>query len=310
MTSDSRRQSAELRAGDTLAGPKTAVGFKLFRHPVVEALLLHRGAAFGTIVLVALVVLALLADVIAPYDPFFQDYSAVLQPPSWQHPMGTDDIGRDQLSRVIHGARISLAVAVLSVAISGAVGIVIGLAAGYLGGWVDELLMRFTDALWSFPSLLLALAIASALGRGLGPLIIALGVIGIASMSRLVRAQGLFTRELDYVMAARATGVGEWRILWVHIWPNVTTPVVVAVSLGMAGAILNEASLSFVGVGVQPPAPSWGTMLRSGYQFMDAAIWLSLFPGLAIFISVLGLTLLGDALQVMLSPRARSAHRK
>jgi peptide/nickel transport system permease protein len=224
--------------------------------------------------------------------------------------MGTDDIGRDQLSRIIHGARISLAVAVLSIALSTMIGVTIGLVAGYSGGWTDEGLMRAMDALWAFPSLLLALAIAAALGRGLGPLIIALGVIGIAAQARLVRGQALFTRELDYVTAARAIGAKELRILWVHVWPNVTSPIVVAVTLGMAVAILNEASLSFVGVGVQPPAPSWGTMLRSGYQFMDAALWLSIFPGLAIFITVLGLTLLGDALQVMLSPRARSEIRK
>jgi peptide/nickel transport system permease protein len=294
----------------TLPERRTGIGARLRRNPFIESILANRGAAFGLIVLVVLVLVALLADVIAPYDPYFQDYSAVLKPPSWEHPMGTDDIGRDQLSRIIHGARISLAVAVLSIALSTMIGVTIGLVAGYSGGWTDEGLMRAMDALWAFPSLLLALAIAAALGRGLGPLIIALGVIGIAAQARLVRGQALFTRELDYVTAARAIGAKELRILWVHVWPNVTSPIVVAVTLGMAVAILNEASLSFVGVGVQPPAPSWGTMLRSGYQFMDAALWLSIFPGLAIFITVLGLTLLGDALQVMLSPRARSEIRK
>jgi peptide/nickel transport system permease protein len=270
-----------------------------------RAALRNRVAAFGVAVVVALVLVALLADVIAPYDPYFQDYSAVLEAPSRRHPLGTDDIGRDQLSRIVHGARISLAVAALSVALSSSLGITLGLMSGYWGGWVDELVMRFTDALWSFPSLLLALAIAAALGRGLGPLIVALGVIGIAGMARLVRGLVLSIREMEHVTAAKAGGASGWRIVWRHVWPNVTTPVVVAASMAMATAILNEASLSFLGIGTQPPAPSWGTMLRSGYQFMDAAIWLSVFPGLAIFLAVLGLTLLGDGLQILLDPRLR-----
>lgn len=270
----------------------------------------QRGAAFGCVIVAGLIVAAVLADVIAPQSPTFQDYSAVLEPPSLSRPMGTDDIGRDQLSRVIHGARVSLMVAIVAVALSTAVGVVVGVISGYYGGWVDEAAMRLIDALWSFPSLLLALGIASALGRGLNALIIGLAVIGIAGMARLARGQVLATREMEYVIAARAMGATGGAIMWRHILPNIATPLIVAVTLGMATAILNEASLSFLGIGVQPPAPSWGSMLRSGYEFMNAALWLSVFPGLAIFLAVLGLTLLGDGAQILLDPKLRSTRRK
>jgi peptide/nickel transport system permease protein len=233
----------------------------------------------------------------------------VLVPPSRAFPLGTDDIGRDQLSRILHGARISLGVALTATTLSTIVGISMGLVSGYFGGWVDELVMRVTDALWAFPSVLLALAIAAALGRGVIPLIIALSVISIASMARLVRGQVLAVRSMDYVLAARALGAGHLSILWQHVLPNIMTPLVVAISLGLAGAILNEASLSFLGLGTQPPTPSWGTMLRSGYEYMGSAPWLGIFPGLAIFLAVLGFMLLGDGLQVVLDPRLQDRRR-
>ena len=228
-----------------------------------------------------------------------------MQPPSWQHLFGTDEIGRDQFSRIIYGARVSLGVASAAVAISGTVGVLMGLVAAHFGLWLDELIMRLTDALWAFPSLLLAIGIASALGRGVESLVVALGAIGIAGITRLVRGQALVIRELEYVTAARSAGSSEWRVLRLHVWPNVVNPALVAISTGIATTILNESSLSFLGIGIQPPTPSWGSMLRSGYNFMNAAVWLSIFPGLAIVVAVLGFILLSDGLQIILDPRLR-----
>ena len=275
------------------------------RGALIRAYARNKPAILGVVLVIVLLVIAAMANVIAPYDPNHQDYSSIMQPPSWRHPCGTDEIGRDQLSRIIFGARVSLGVASAAVAISGAAGVLLGLVAGHFTPWIDEAIMRLTDALWAFPSLLLAIGIASALGRGVASLIVALGAIGVAGITRLVRGQALVTRELDYVMAARSAGSNEWRVLRLHVWPNVMTSVLVAISTGIATAILNESSLSFLGIGIRPPTPSWGAMLRSGYNFMNAAIWLSVFPGLAIVVAVLGFTLLSDGLQILLDPRLR-----
>ena len=272
---------------------------------LIRAYARNKPAILGVVLVIVLLVIAAMANVIAPYDPNHQDYSSIMQPPSWRHPCGTDEIGRDQLSRIIFGARVSLGVASAAVAISGAAGVLLGLVAGHFTPWIDEAIMRLTDALWAFPSLLLAIGIASGLGRGVASLIVALGAIGVAGITRLVRGQALVTRELDYVMAARSAGSNEWRVLRLHVWPNVMTSVLVAISTGIATAILNESSLSFLGIGIRPPTPSWGAMLRSGYNFMNAAIWLSVFPGLAIVVAVLGFTLLSDGLQILLDPRLR-----
>jgi len=269
----------------------------------------HTGGMLGALLVGLLVVAALGADVLWPLDPIFQDYDVILVPPTAAHPLGTDDIGRDQLSRILHGARVSLGVALASNVLSSLIGITLGLVSGYYGGWADEIIMRFVDALWAFPSVLLALGIASAMGRGVVPLIIALAVISIASLARLVRGQVLAVRQMDYVLAAQALGAGHGRILLSHVLPNTTTPIIVAVSLGMAGAILNEASLSFLGMGTQPPTPSWGIMLRSGYEYMRSALWLGIFPGLSIFLAVLGFMLLGDGLQVVFDPKLREARQ-
>jgi peptide/nickel transport system permease protein len=275
------------------------------RGALIRAYARNKPAILGVVLVIVLLVIAAMANVIAPYDPNHQDYSSIMQPPSWRHPCRTDEIGRDQLSRIIFGARVSLGVASAAVAISGAAGVLLGLVAGHFTPWIDEAIMRLTDALWAFPSLLLAIGIASALGRGVASLIVALGAIGVAGITRLVRGQALVTRELDYVMAARSAGSNEWRVLRLHVWPNVITSVLVAISTGIATAILNESSLSFLGIGIRPPTPSWGAMLRSGYNFMNAAIWLSVFPGLAIVVAVLGFTLLSDGLQILLDPRLR-----
>ena len=263
---------------------------------------------FGAAVLVALILVAVFADSISPIHPYFQDYDAVLSGPTLEHPMGTDDIGRDVLSRVIHGARISLYVSILSVLGGGVIGIVMGLISGFFGGWLDEMIMRLNDALWSFPALLLALAIAAALGGGTDKAILAIAVVGIPGFARLVRAQTLSVREMEYVTAARATGAGSFRLMLRHIWPNVTSPIIVHGSISMGGAILSEASLSFLGAGAQPPEPSWGMMLRQGYHLIGVSPWVSIFPGVAVFLAVLGMNLLGDALQAVMDPRLRRKH--
>jgi len=259
----------------------------------------------GTAFLVAMAVtfIALFADVLSPYDPLRQDYSAYLQPPSRAHLLGTDSLGRDILARIIYGSRVSLAVGVIAVGIAVAVGASVGLASGYCGGRVDNVLMWIVDAIWTFPSLVLALSMAAALGPGIDKVMIAVGVVYIPAFARLVRGQTLSVREREFVIAARALGADDLRMVIRHIWPNVTGPTVVQASLNVATAIITEASLSFLGVGVRPPAPSWGSMLKLGYQYMEVAPWMSIFPGLAIFITVLAFNLAGDGLREALDPR-------
>jgi len=259
----------------------------------------------GTAFLIAMAVtlIALFADVLSPYDPLRQDYSAYLQPPSRAHLLGTDSLGRDILARIIYGSRVSLAVGVIAVGIAVAIGASVGLASGYCGGRVDNVLMRIVDAIWTFPSLVLALSMAAALGPGIDKVMIAVGVVYIPAFARLVRGQTLSVREREFVMAARALGADDLRLVIRHIWPNVTGPTVVQASLNVATAIITEASLSFLGVGVRPPAPSWGSMLKLGYQYMEVAPWMSIFPGLAIFITVLAFNLAGDGLREALDPR-------
>jgi peptide/nickel transport system permease protein len=273
--------------------------------PVLRRMLRARFAGFSAALIVLLGVCALGADVIAPYDPLYQDYAAVLEAPSWQHPFGTDDLGRDLLSRVIHGSRVSLQAGVAAVAFALVAGVGLGLAAGYRGGVTDELLMRLTDALWSFPALILALAITAALGPSLTNVIMAVGVVFTPLFARLVRAQTLSVKALEFVTAARAAGAGPWRIVRVHVWPNVAAPVIVQASLTVAFGIIYEATLSFLGVGVRPPTPSWGSMLRTGYGYLESAPWLALCPGAAIFLSILAFNFLGDGLREALDPQLR-----
>ncbi len=272
----------------------------------LRRLLRVRLAGLGLAIVAGVFFLALSADLISPYDPFYQNYAAIMQGPSLAHPMGTDDMGRDVLSRVIHGSRISLEVGLVSVGLAVLLGVTIGLLAGYWSGWGDELLMRTADAIWSFPALLLALAITAALGQSIGNAMIAIAIVYTPAFARLVRAQALSVREMDFVQAARVIGASPARIMIRHIWPNVTSPVIVQASLYVSFAIITEASLSFLGVGVRPPTPAWGSMLRVGYRYLDTAFWLPFFPGLAIFVTVLGLNLLGDGLRVVLDPRLRA----
>ena len=258
----------------------------------------------GTIVLLAL--LALAAPLVAGHDPFGIDLINSLQPPSPQHWFGTDIQGRDVWARLVYGARVSLSVGIISQGIALSLGVVLGLVAGYYGKWVDELVMRLADVTLAFPTLLLLIALVAALQPSLTVVFATIGLVGWAGMARLVRGQVLVVRELEFVQAERALGAGDIRILIRHILPSVVAPVVIAATLGVAGAIMAESSLSFLGLGVQPPTPSWGSMIADGrdlYQLRHAP-WTSVFPGLAIGAAVLGFNLLGDALRDALDPRA------
>lgn len=271
----------------------------------VSRILRTRGAGFGLAMTTLVVALALVAPIVSPYDPLEQDITAILQSPSRQHWMGTDQLGRDNFSRIIYGSRVSIQAGLVSVGFAIVVGTLIGLVAGYFRGWVDDSLMRLADALWSFPALVLALAIAAALGQGLSSVMLAIGIVLTPVFARLVRSSTLSVRERDYVTAALVLGAGNPRIMWFHVLPNVFGPVIVQASLAVAGAIITEASLSFLGLGVQPPTPSWGSMLRTAYQYMQTNPWPSIFPGAAIFLTVLGINLLGDGVRRALDPRLR-----
>lgn len=275
------------------------------RLSLLRHLLSVRLVWLGLIVLSVMLFLAATADILTPYDPNHQNYSSVLQPPDADHPFGTDELGRDMYSRVVYGTRVSLEVGLVSVGIGLVMGVAIGLLAGYSSGLVDEGLMRLMDGLWAFPALILALAITAALGQGAVNTMIAIGIVYIPAFARLTRAQALSLRERDFIAAASVAGANAWRIMLRHVLPNATAPLVIQASLLVAGAIITEASLSFLGLGVRPPATSWGSMLRSGYQYLSTAPWLSIFPGLAIFAAVLGLNLLGDGLRQVLDPRLR-----
>ena len=263
-----------------------------------------RGSLFGTVVLAAVLVLAVTATLIAPHNPN-KTIASILQPPGLHIWLGTDHLGRDILSRLLYGAQVAVLAGAVSVGLAVVLGVSLGLMAGYWGGWVDDVLMRIVDALWAFPTLILALAIAASLGPGLSNAMIAIGVVFTPAFARLVRGQALSIRERDFAIAARALGAGPLRMMARHIWPNVLGPIIVQSSLMIPQAIIVEATLSFLGLGIEPPNPSWGSMLRQAYQYIERAPWLSLFPGAAIFVTVLGLNLLGDGLRVALDVRLR-----
>ena len=248
---------------------------------------------------------ALLAPLIAPYGPIEQILSERLQPPSLTHLLGTDQLGRDLFSRLLFGARISLTVGVAVVASAGAFGTSIGLIAGYAGGIVDEVLMRVTDIFFAFPPLILAMAIAGALGPNLNNAMIAIAVVLWPVYARLVRGQVLSLREREFIQAARCVGASTLRILWRHLLPNTLAPLLVQASFDLGGAILSIAGLSFIGFGAQPPTPEWGVMISEGRKFISTQPWLSLFPGLAILFSVAAFNLIGDGLRDALDPRLR-----
>ncbi len=255
----------------------------------------------------AIVIVAVLAAAVGPslsrYDPSAQTLSQRLEPPSREHPFGLDELGRDILARLVAGARISLAVSLAVVSVSSLIGMTVGSIAGYFGGFVDDAISRVVDVLMAFPGILLAIGMVAVLGPSLTNVILALCVIGWVGYARLVRGQALRSRELEYVQAARALGAGPTRIIIRHVLPSALPAVIVQATLGMAGAIIAEASLSFLGLGVQPPTPSWGTMLDAGRSHLFDAPHLTLFPGLAIAILVLGFNFLGDGLRDALDPK-------
>ena len=263
-------------------------------------------AALGLLILIILVFMALFAPLLAPYDPTAVRLAEGLSGPSITHPLGQDKLGRDILSRIIYGARISLYVGVFTVAFSALIGTMVGAVAGLLGGVVDEVVMRLIDILLAFPGILLAIAFMAVLGPSLNNIVIALTVLGWVGYARLVRGQVLALREFEFVQAARALGADTRRIITRHLVPNVLGPVIVQATFGMAGAIVAEAGLSFLGLGTQPPNPSWGSMLNDGREFLLISPHLTTFPGLAIMAVVLGLNFLGDGLRDILDPRGRT----
>jgi len=254
----------------------------------------------------ALVLMAVLADVLAPYDPIKQNLNRSLEAPSADHLLGTDELGRDVLTRVIYGARVSLQVGVLAVGFALLLGTLLGLLAGYLpGSPLDHVVMRCMDALLAFPAVVLALAITALLGADVRNAMLAIGIVGVPIFARLVRGQVLAVRRLDFVEAAREIGASHRRIILRHILPNIVSAVIVLASLRIAQAILVEATLSFLGMGVQPPTPTWGIMLSNGRAILQMAPWVALAPGAALFLAVLGFNLLGDAIRDALDPRLR-----
>ena len=264
----------------------------------------NRWTLTGLAVVAALVIAALAAPLLAPGDPYHGQLANALHAPSRAFPLGTDAQGRDVLSRVLFGARLSLTVGLTSQAIALATGLVLGLAAGFYGRAVDAVLMRAADVTLAFPSLLLLIAVAAAVKPSLPVICVVIGVVGWAGMARLVRGQVLVVRRLDYVQAARALGASDTRLATRHVLPNVLGPVIVAATLGVGGAIMAEAALSFVGLGAPPPAPSWGAMVADGRDLLRVAPWVSLFPGLAIGLTVLAVNLIGDGLRDTLDVRA------
>ncbi|MGX5656545.1 ABC transporter permease [Geodermatophilus nigrescens] len=263
-------------------------------------------AAIAAAVLVLLVLMAVFDETVAPDGPNEISVDDRLQAPSWAHPFGTDDLGRDILSRVVLGAGVSLRVGFLAVAFALVVGALVGLLAGFYGRWVDDVLMRFMDVLFAFPAVLLAIAVLAVRGPGAGNTALAIGIVYVPVFARVTRASVLGVREEVYVRASRSVGASDWRLLTRHVLPNAAPPIIVQTSISLAFAVLAEAALSFLGLGTQPPNPSWGLMLAEGRGFIDIAWWLAFFPGMAIFLTVLCFNLLGDGLRDVLDPRQRT----
>ena len=264
----------------------------------------HRLAVFGLVVVVAFILAALLAPWISPADPLQTSWSAIRKAPSAAHWFGTDENGRDVLSRVLWGARASMAAGVISVTVALLIGVPIGLLAGLAGGWVDTLISRIADAMLSVPFLILAIALAAFLGPALENAMLAIAITASPVFVRLARGMTLEVKATDWVEAARALGNPPWRLGLLHVLPNIVPPLLVQATLSIAEAIIAEASLSFLGLGQQPPAPSWGSMLNSAQRFLTQAPWLAVFPGLAIFLVVLAFNLMGDGLRDALDPRS------
>ncbi|MGY6634806.1 MAG: nickel transporter permease [Alkalilacustris sp.] len=285
----------------TAASPGQARAQSLWR--AAKRLGRNPAAMLGLVILLVLVVVAIFADALAPYGPYQQDLARRLQPPSAEHWFGTDQLGRDIYSRILHGASITLRIAILAALIAGPIGLIVGATAGYLGGWVDTVAMRVVDVFLSFPALILALAFVAALGAGINNAVIAIALAAWPPIARLARAETLSVRQSDYIAAARLTGAGPLRIIVRHIMPICVPSVVIRVTLNMAGIILTAAGLGFLGLGAQPPMPEWGAMLATGREFMLTHWWLATMPGIAILLVSLAFNLLGDGLRDALDPR-------
>src|SRR3954468_21871415 len=295
-------------AETTFTGPAAARDLAPLESPARRALrrvARRKGAMIGLGLITVFILLALLAPLLAPYDPIATSWSLVRKPPSMAHWFGTDDLGRDVLTRVIYGARASLSAGAISVGIALAVGVPVGLVSGYRGGFVDALISRITDAMLACPFLILAIALAAFLGPSLGNAMIAIGISATPIFVRLTRGQVMSVKVEDYVDAARAMGNPRWRIALFHILPNIMPALLVQATLSIAAAIIAEAALSFLGLGQQPPAPSWGSMLNAAQRFLTNAPWMAIWPGLAIFLVVLSFNLVGDGLRDALDPRER-----
>ena len=277
------------------------------RADIARAVVANRLALVALLVLALLLLAALFGRALAPHAVNEVDVAARLQPPSAEHWLGTDELGRDVFSRILVAARVSVQVGLIAVGIALAAGVTLGLIAGFYGRWIDDVVMRAMDMLFAFPAILLAIAILAVLGPGFANAMIAIGIVYTPIFARITRASVLSVREEVFVRAARSLGAGDLRLLRLHVLPNVLAPIIVQTSLSLAFAILSEAALSFLGLGIQPPDPSWGRMLFEGRGFVQQAWWMGVFPGLAIFLTVLSFNLIGDALRDALDPRQRSA---
>jgi peptide/nickel transport system permease protein len=305
-------------ASDQLEAP--AIELRSHKQRLWNTFARNKTAVFGLIMVMLIVLVAAFADdwfvavftgrdaqpLLAPFDPTKQDTRNRLQPPDEAHTMGLDTYGRDVLSRIIYGTRVSLMVGLLSVALGGAIGTLLGLFAGYSGGKLEDLVMRSVDVLMAFPSLIMGLMVLAVLGNGIPKMILAIGVMLSPAFVRIVHSTTLGVKKNDYVMAARSIGVPQFRIIRSHILPNVVGEAIVLASVYTATAIRVEANLSFIGLGVSPPTPAWGTMIRDGTQYLTSSPWLSIFPGLAILITVLAFNLLGDGMRDIMDPKSYS----
>lgn len=288
-------------SADVLAAPPQSSGLRRF----LRVFLGRKVIIFGAVIITLLVIVAILANLIAPYDPYQQNLQEALQKSSFAHPLGTDPLGRDVLSRIIFGTRASLAVGFISVGIAGFLGMSLGLVAGYFGGIIDAFIMRIIDALMAIPSLMLALALGAALGGGLLNVMIALGISLVPTYARLIRGQVLTVKQTDYVMAGEVVGGSDLRIMLVHVLPNCLSPLIVLITLNLGVAILAEAGLSFLGLGIAPPGAAWGAMVNDGYRYLMTNPILSFAPGICIMAVVLAFNLVGDGLRDALDPRLR-----
>jgi len=277
---------------------------------VLSAILKHKIALVGVVIIISLLCMALFAPFLAPHDPNAQDLYHVLEGPSWKHLLGTDDVGRDLLSRVIFGARISLIIGIVSTFLSALIGSMLGLISGYKGGMADMIIMRITDTFMCLPVMVMLLVIVAVLGPGVENIIIAISVLTWTSFARIMRAQVLHVRELPFIEAAHAAGASELRVMFKNILPNVMSPIIVAVSITLGRHIMLESIATFLGLGVQPPTPTWGKALRVGYSYLEIVPLYSIAPGLMITLAVLGFNFLGDGLRDALDPRLRGEGEK